>query len=242
VPVVVVASVGTTMTEAVDDVRRIHAALAAAGVRSEALWVHADAALAGIPLALVDPATRPGFDIADGASSIVVSGHKFPGAPVPCAVLVVRDSARPVAQDRLVTYTGTFDATVSGSRNGHAALMLWWALHTWGVDGLRRRAEDARALAAHTVRRLHGIGWPAWRHDHAFTVVLDRPPRTVLDRWPLAVDGDRAHLVCMPGKTAEMVEQFVTDLDRAAGPVAAAECAPGALTRAGATAGDGAAS
>ncbi|MFD0584920.1 pyridoxal-dependent decarboxylase [Dactylosporangium darangshiense] len=164
VPVVVVASVGTTMTEAVDDVRKIHAALDTAGVPGDARWVHADAALAGVPLGLLDPDTRPGFDFADGATSIVVSGHKFLSVPMPCAVLVVLDSARPAGHDRLVSYTGSLDETVTGSRSGHAPLMLWWAWQVWGLDGLRQRATTARALAAATTARLDAIGWPAWRH------------------------------------------------------------------------------
>ncbi|WP_344513171.1 pyridoxal-dependent decarboxylase [Dactylosporangium maewongense] len=157
----------------------------------ELRWVHADAALAGIPLGLLDPADRPGFDFGDGATSIVVSGHKFLGVPAPCAVLIVRDSARPrhhtghdaghgpggdAVYGRHIDYVGSLDTTVSGSRSGHMALMAWWALQTWGLDGLRRRAEQARELAAATTQRLDDIGWRAWRHPLALTVVLDQPP------------------------------------------------------------------
>ena len=80
-PAIVVATAGTTMTEAVDDVRRIVAILDDLAVRNR--FVHVDAALAGIPLALLDPTQRPGLDFADGADSIAVSGHKFLGSPFP---------------------------------------------------------------------------------------------------------------------------------------------------------------
>jgi histidine decarboxylase len=230
--VVVVASVGTTVTEAIDDVRTVHTALDAAGVPDGSRWVHADAALAGIPLGLLDPADRPGFDFADGATSVVVSGHKFLGVPVPCAALVVRDSARPGSHGRLVSYTGSLDATVSGSRSGHVPLLLWWALHRWGLEGLRRRAEAARALAAATTVGLAEVGWAAWRHPLAFTVVLDRPPAPVLARWPLPVDGDRAHLVCMPGKTAPMLDAFISDLSHAVAPAAGRDRCGAGVSRA----------
>lgn len=219
VPVVVVASIGTTMTEAIDDVTWIHRALDAARVPVDQRWVHADAALAGIPLGLLDPADRPGFDFADGADSIVVSGHKFLGIPQPCAVLVVRDSARTGAT-HLVDYIGSHDTTVGGSRSGHTPLMLWWALETFGWDGLRQRAQQSRDLAQYTVQRLTDIGWRAWRHPLAITVVLDPPPDAFLRRWPLPVSGGRAHLVCMPGKTRVMVDAFVADLVAAATPIA----------------------
>ncbi|MBF9132728.1 histidine decarboxylase [Plantactinospora sp. S1510] len=209
--VVVVATIGTTMTEAIDDVTRIHQALDTARVARDQRWIHADAALAGIPLGLMNPADRPGFDFSNGADSLVVSGHKFLGTPLPCAVLIVRDSAR-AGTARHVDYIGSHDTTVTGSRSGHAPLMLWWALQTWGWDGLRRRADQSRDLAQHTVQRLTGIGWRAWRHPLAFTVVLDPPPDALLRRWPLPVSDGRAHLVCMPGKTRVQVDAFVADL------------------------------
>jgi histidine decarboxylase len=83
-PAIVVATVGTTMSEAVDEVRRIAAILDDLAVRER--FVHADAALAGIPLGLLESSGRPGFDFADGADSIAVSGHKFLGSPLPCSV------------------------------------------------------------------------------------------------------------------------------------------------------------
>jgi histidine decarboxylase len=105
---------------------------------------------------------------------------------------------------------------VTGSRNGYATLMLWYALRTHSVDDLRARADNARGLAAYAHRRLAGIDWPAFRHDLAFTVVLDVPPPSVLEKWPLACDSDRAHIVCMPGVTSAQVDTFVSDLEEAA--------------------------
>src|SRR5262249_54093200 len=78
-PVIVVATIGTTLTEAVDDVRRITDVLDSLAIRRR--FVHADAALSGIPLALLNPDERPGFDFADGADSLIASGHKFIGSP-----------------------------------------------------------------------------------------------------------------------------------------------------------------
>ena len=84
-PIIVVANVGTTMSEAVDDVRQILGVLDAAAVPAGRRFVLADAALSGIPLALLDPTDRPGFDLGDGADAVVVSGHKFLSTPMPCA-------------------------------------------------------------------------------------------------------------------------------------------------------------
>jgi histidine decarboxylase len=174
-------------------------------------FVHADAALSGIPLALLDPAARPGFDLADGADSVVISGHKFLGVPMPCAVVVVRASQR----DRLartVTYTGSPDTTVTGSRSGHTPLLLWYALRRHGTAGLGRRAEACRKLAGYTHARLLEIGWDARHNPHAFTVVLRTPPPDVTDRWVLASHGGWSHIVCIPGVTREQIDAFLQDL------------------------------
>jgi histidine decarboxylase len=82
-PAIVVATIGTTMSEAIDDVRRITAILDDLAVRER--FLHADAALAGIPLGLLDPTDRPGFDFADGADSIAVQDTSSSARPCPAA-------------------------------------------------------------------------------------------------------------------------------------------------------------
>jgi histidine decarboxylase len=206
---IVVATVGTTMTEAVDDVGLIRQALADAAVTVS--YVHADAALAGIPLALVAPNRRPGFDFADGADSIAISGHKFVGSPFPCGVVLTRRSLRDGIARR-VDYIDSVDATVGGSRSGHAPLLLWYAFRRHGRDGLRLRAERSRELAEYATSRLAGIGVPAWRHRHAFTVVLPTPPSAVTDRWALASADGLSHIVCVPGVRREQIDALVADL------------------------------
>jgi histidine decarboxylase len=139
-PVVIVANIGTTMTEAIDDVRRISHVLDSLAIRRR--FVHADAALSGIPLALLDPQDRPGLDFADGADSMIVSGHKFLGTPIPCGVVVVKASHR-IHLTRTGPFIGSPDTTIGCSRSGHAALLIWYALRRYGVEGLRVRAEQA---------------------------------------------------------------------------------------------------
>jgi histidine decarboxylase len=227
-PAIVVATAGTTMTEAVDDVRAVTRVAGDAGVRE--LFVHTDAALAGVPLALLAPWDRSGLDLADGADCVAVSGHKFLGTPFPCGVVLTRRSLRE-GVGRPIDYVGTLDSTVGGSRSGHAPLLLWHAVRRLGRDGLRARAEAARRLAAYAVGRLTAIGWPAWRFDDAFTVVLPTPPAAVLRRWPLASSGGRSHIVCMPGVTAGQIDRFADDLARAGVTVPHPRAAPTGATR-----------
>jgi histidine decarboxylase len=207
-PVIVVANIGTSITEAVDDVRHISTVLERLAVGRR--WVHADAALSGIPLALLSPDRRPGFDFGDGADSIIVSGHKFFGSPIPYGVLVLRESLRPDG-GRPATYTGSPNTTLTNSRGGLAALILWYTLRTHG-HRLRQRARDCRELAAYTCRQLTAIGIAAWRHPHAFTVVFPTPPTEITRRWVLAGTNGVSHVMCLPGVTRDHIDRLVADL------------------------------
>jgi len=86
VPPIVFANIGTTMTEARDDVRKISGIMDSLAMRDR--YIHSDAALDGAFAAFLDP--RPHYDFADGADSVAISGHKFIGAPIPCGVVVAR--------------------------------------------------------------------------------------------------------------------------------------------------------
>src|SRR5207244_2952051 len=141
----------------------------------------------------------------------VVSGHKFLATPMPCAVVVVRASTVTHAAP-VVAYTGSPDTTISSSRNGHAALAVWYALSVWGRDGLAARASQSRDLAAYLHARLAEMGWPADRRPHAMTVTLAAPPVRVRERWRLAVHEGRSHIVCAPGVTRQLLDEFLDAL------------------------------
>ncbi len=69
------------------------------------------------------------------------AGHKFIGAPVPCGVVVTRKQhIANVTSD--VEYLNSRDATIMGSRNGHAALYLWYALSKKGMNVLNSLVTD----------------------------------------------------------------------------------------------------
>jgi histidine decarboxylase len=205
---VIVATAGTTMSEAIDDVATITRVLDHVGVARRR--IHVDAALSGIPLALLPDEERPAFDFTAGAHSMVISGHKFLGSLMPCGVLIHHHP--PTGGAGRIAYTGSRDSTLLGSRSGHTPLILWHILRRLGAEGLRVRAERSRDLADYTHRSLAQIGWPAYRNPHAFTVVLATPPKPVRDRWVLAHDGQWSHIVCMPGITRHQIDAFLHDL------------------------------
>jgi histidine decarboxylase len=209
-PAIILATAGTTMTEAVDDVEKITELLDDLGVVDR--YIHVDAALSGIPLSLMADAERPPFDFAAGADSVGFSLHKFLATRMPGGVVITRHTAAPGIRLR-VPYTGAADTTITCSRSGHMALLAWYAVRTLGVDGLRDRAENARNTAAYLQQRLTELAWPSWRHPYATTVVLKTPPRRVASRWQLATVRDGwSHYICLPGRGRDQVDEFLADL------------------------------
>jgi histidine decarboxylase len=204
-PAIVVATVGTTMTEAVDDLTTINAALDRHRIRQR--HVHVDAALSGIPLAL-DGA----LDL-DRVDSIAVSGYKFLGVDRVCGIVLGRH--REQHDEPLVAYTDTLDGTLSGSRDGEPAYKMWYVVATRGNAGLRERSHDARRLAEYAVGQIKAAGWDAWRHPHAFTVVFPTPPPLVRP-WAVPTADGLSHLITMPGTTEEHIAAYARDLRIAA--------------------------
>ncbi len=65
---------------------------------------------------------------------------QFVGAPVPCGVVITR--ARYIeALSTNVEYLNSRDATIMGSRNGHAPIYLWYTLTKKGYEGMRKDVE-----------------------------------------------------------------------------------------------------
>lgn len=207
-PVIILANIGTTMTEAKDDLQTIKRILKDNAISNS--YIHCDAALAGSYAPFLEP--RPAFDFQDGADSIAISGHKFIGSPLPCGVVLVKKLYRDRI-GRAVQYIGTLDTTISGSRNGHSAAFLWYAIKRMGVDGLRRRINQSLEIAAYTVDRLNAMGIKAWRNQNALTVVFPEPDETIIKKWQLATDSGRSHIICMPGVEKADIDRFLADLE-----------------------------
>jgi histidine decarboxylase len=207
-PVIVLANIGTTMTEAKDDIGKIKHILKANAIGNS--YIHCDAALAGSYAPFLEP--RPAFDFQDGADSIAISGHKFIGSPLPCGVVLVKKLYRDRI-GRAVQYIGTLDTTISGSRNGHSPIFLWYAIKKLGIEGLHLRITQCLEIAAYTVQRLNDIGIAAWRNPNALTVVFPKPSDAIIKKWQLATESGRSHVICMPGVQRADIDRFLTELE-----------------------------
>ncbi|MEU4807158.1 hypothetical protein [Actinosynnema sp. NPDC023587] len=226
--------------------------------RRRGFWVHVDGALgAGIMpflrhAAEEDPHSElalalrrelkgkvPEFDFGlrvegvDVVGSLVMSGHKWAGAPFPCGVFMTKNKFR-VEPAATPAYTGSPDTTFAGSRNGLSPLVLWNHLASKSA----REHAGAAVRALRTTRylesslreledrldredRLPEGGLFVDRSPMALTVRFRRPGDRVIGKWSLSCQPMRtnagelrhyAHVFAMPSVTEEKIDLFIEDL------------------------------
>ena len=202
-------NLGTTVRGAVDDVDRIISLLAKHNVNRENFHIHCDGALFGLMMPLLIPRGPISFE--KPIDSIAVSGHKMLGCPMPCGITVTRKKHLE-KMSRPVEYLNSVDTTIMGSRNGHAALYMWYALRTKGIDGLQDEVRQCFVNAEYLHEELLRAGVKAERNELSTTVVLERPNAEFVRKWQLACEGDIAHVVVMPNITKAVVDDFVAQL------------------------------
>ena len=144
---------GTTSTGAMDDIAAV-----AEVVRPWGLWLHVDAAWAGV--AAVCPEHRDFLAGVEAADSFVTNPHKWLLTTFDCSTFWVRDrSALTGAMSILPEYlrnAATESGEVVDYRDWHPqlgrrfrAVKLWAVLRTYGLEGLRHHVRSGIALAAH---------------------------------------------------------------------------------------------
>ncbi|MBV8498826.1 MAG: amino acid decarboxylase [Candidatus Eremiobacteraeota bacterium] len=148
-PLAIVATVGTTSTTSVDRVPEI-----AAIARRHGVWLHVDAAYAGI--AAILPELRGLLAGVEHAHSLVVNPHKWMFVPMDCSVLFLRNEA---VVRRAFSIVPEFVLTTPepdavnymdyGLQLGRRfrALKLWFVLRRFGAEGIRERLRSHIALA-----------------------------------------------------------------------------------------------
>lgn len=200
-------TVGTTMKGAVDDIRGAVTCLKKYGISS--FHIHIDAALMGMMMPFWEKKRRVDFSLP--IDSISCSGHKFLGVPIPCGVVLTKKSYVSAIQQS-IEYIGSRDATITGSRNGHAVLYLWYAIRTWGTNEIGRWAKSCGTNARYLYRKLRASKYRAAFNRGSITVVIQRPDDAIVHKWQLAVQGEWAHIVVMPHVTKVVIDRFLREL------------------------------
>jgi histidine decarboxylase len=198
---IVVATAGTPMTGAVDDVPALREAARLAG----GVHLHVDGTRGGIVAAAApDP---PPFGFPAGADSVSLGGRAVLGMPdLWGAVLLGEVTPSPWEPSACVPLDADGGAA--------AAVRLWGVLCALGVDGLLRRVAGLLETASYAERRLADAGCRPCRHPASVAVSFARPPGWVCRKWGLDVEGERARIVAARGLTADAVDELADDLLR----------------------------
>ncbi|CAI5486499.1 unnamed protein product [Closterium sp. Naga37s-1] len=208
-PAILNVNIGTTVKGAVDDLDLVITTLHEAGLSDEQFYIHCDGALFGLMLPFVKKAPRVTFKKPIG--SVSVSGHKFVGCPMPCGVQIMRRCYLSALSSD-IEYLASRDATIMGSRNGHAPIFLWYTLNKKGYRGFRKDVQRCLRNALHLHARLRAAGFGAMLNTLSSTVVFERPEEEAfVRRWQLACQGKVAHAVVMPSVSPEKVDLFVRE-------------------------------
>ena len=152
-PVMVHVASGTTSTGAMDDVAAV-----AQVARERDLWVHVDAAWAGV--AAVCPELRDHLRGVESADSFVTNPHKWLLTTFDCSTFWVRDRAALTGALSILPEYLRNAATESGEvvdyRDWHPqlgrrfrALKLWAVLRTYGLEGVRAHVRSGVGLASY---------------------------------------------------------------------------------------------
>ncbi|MEV6029466.1 pyridoxal-dependent decarboxylase [Streptomyces sp. NPDC052036] len=240
-PLIVALTCGTTFKGAHDDVPAVDAALTAAyrgrphpPHSRRPYWIHVDGALAATTApfqrmaaeARLLPSAPPPFDFrVPGVCSLTTSAHKWLGTPWECGIYMTRTGLRP-HPPASAEYVGAPDTTLSGSRNGFSALIMWERLAGHSYDDHIRtivRCDHVADYALHQLRELQstlGIDlWPS-RTPHSLAIRFRAPAQHLAHRYSLScethtIDGTArtsAHLYAMPHLTTETVDLLIHDL------------------------------
>lgn len=206
-PPILFVNIGTTMKGAIDDLQKIRDILSE--LRIEKYYIHCDAALYGMILPFIRGLNRP-FDFSAGIDSIVISGHKTIGSPIPCGAIITKKTHISKIGNS-IEYVGIKDNTISGSRNGITPLFFWHELIYMNGRQFEKRVKSCFAMAQYVVDQFNAKGIPAWRNSYSLTIILPRPSEKLNKKWQFPVEGNMSCMLILPHLTRKMVDQFIRE-------------------------------
>lgn len=227
-------------------------------------WIHVDGALAATYLpflrmaqaqGLVPSSPRlPPFDFSvPEVSSIVTSGHKYPGAPWPCGVYMTKRKfqLQPPPDPAVI---GSPDTTFAGSRNALSAVLFWNFLASHSYQDQVEMIARCERVAQYAMNELGRVDAELTKRqkaplEHArspfsLSVRFRIPNADIVRRYSLAhvslntggaSPAEFSHLYVMRHVTTGLVDTLVAELldvetafpDAPAGPAPSAPSADG---------------
>jgi len=191
-------------------------------------WFHVDGALgaAYLPFCEMASITSPIFDFRiREVSSISMSGHKWLGAPWPCAVYMTKVKYQLTPPDDPM-YIGSPDSTFAGSRNGFSSLILWDYLSKNSYADLVTKAKKLEKLAEYAYLQFlelqKELGQDLWveRSINSLAIRFKKANAEITHKYSLSgedlyVNGELrsySHIYIMESATQELIDKLIEDL------------------------------
>jgi histidine decarboxylase len=206
---IIFANIGTTMRGAVDNILKIKEILAE--LRIKKYYIHCDAAFFGLILPFLPKVESQAFDFRTGVDSIVISGHKMIGTPVPCGVVITKKEHITEIGTH-IEYVGTKDSTIAGSRNGLSPLFLWHEFFCVKKGSLAKRVQKCIESADYAIKKFSEFGIKAWRNPNSMIVVFPKPSVPLIKKWQLAIQKDIAHIITLAHVRRKMIDRLVKQI------------------------------
>jgi histidine decarboxylase len=176
---------------------------------ADGLLAHKRAALAALPPPQGKGRAHPDFRHA-AVASIVCSGHKFLGCPLPAGIVVLRGRYVAAVHETVEYLAGAKLVTSMGSRNGHSSVFLWHELQRKGRRGLAEDVLYCQATAAFLQGLMAEHRISCFLAPGGNTVVFERPWDAAFElTYSLVCQGPAAHAIVMPSVTRELLQRFV---------------------------------
>lgn len=202
-------TIGTTFLGAIDSIDKVLAILKKTGHKK--FYIHCDAALFGGFLPFLSIENE--LDARKSINSISVSAHKFFGIPFPSGIFLSKEQPH----GNFVKYIASHDTTILGSRCGQLAVFLWALIEHKGKEGFKKEAIECIENAKYLENELKKINIPGYTakpllNNNSIIVAFDTPPSSVVRRWQLATEGNRAHVVVMQHVTKKIIDLLISDI------------------------------
>lgn len=204
-PAIVIATLGTLMTSAKDDVKKIRTITTSKNIPC---YIHADAAFDGMVLPFVE--TEFAYRLDQEIDSISISGHKLIGSPIPCGIVLIK--RKYLDNNDHIIYINNFDCTISGSRSSLAPLILWSAIKKHGAEGYKKFVTQCIQRAENYCQQFNQNGISAWRFKDAVTIVLEKQHELFRRKWRAPTDEKHTTLMALPKLTNEMIQEIINDI------------------------------
>lgn len=198
-------------------------------------WFHVDGALVAAYMPFLEMAYNAGLSRHRGpnfdfrlpyVNSIVMSGHKWIGAPWPCGIYMTKTKLQ-MKPPQDPEYVGTPDTTFAGSRNGFSALLLWNYAAGSSFEAQVERALATEEMAVYAYDRLRELEdrrqedlWVARASPCSLTIRFKAASPEIQRRYSLSgetlyvhgVKRQYSHIFIMPHVTKTMIDDLIADL------------------------------